>query len=329
VIAEAGSNHNGDLATAKQLIDVAVKAGADAVKFQTFRADEMYAQGSGSIGTVDGDAWELMRELEMPYDWIPELARYADEKSIHFLSSPFDKNSTEELSEHVPAYKIGSTLVSHHPFIKYIARQDKPLIISTGAHAIDEIDAMMAVIRECNAEGIILLQCVSSYPTPLDKMNISVLETLRTRFKIPTGLSDHTEHPTIAPIVATTLGAAVIEKHITLNKSLSGPDHSFALEPDEFYQLVRHVRGAEAAKGGGQKEILSIEQQAVENGRRCLHTTRKIFQGEILTNQDIQYLRPGTNPRGIPPSETTRVIGRAMKADLKEGVPILYEHVGL
>lgn len=322
IIAEAGSNHNGDLETAKELIDVAVDAGADAVKFQTFRANRMYPRNSGKLGTADDDAYSVLESLEMPYDWIPALAERARSHNIIFLSSPFDKKSADVLEQHVPAYKLGSTMVSHHPFLRYIAEKGKPLIVSTGAHSMDDIEEMMTVLSDSSAEAVVLLQCVSAYPTSLEKINVSVLNTLHQQFEVPTGLSDHTEDPTSAPVVAASLDAAVIEKHITLDNTMDGPDHSFALEPNEFAQLVTAVRTARKTLGDGYKEILDIENETYENGRRCLFAARDLSSGETLTSQDLAWLRPGGNQRGIPATECDVVTGYQVLQDIERGESI-------
>jgi len=323
VIAEAGSNHNGDKQMAHDLIDVAADAGVDAVKFQTFRADRMYPKDSGDIGTADGGAHSVLKGLEMPYDWIPELARHADERDLYFLSSPFDRKSADLLHPHVPAYKVASTLVSHHPFLEYLDEKNKPLIISTGVHTMDNVEAMMAVLDD--REDLALLQCVSAYPTPLNRANVAFLNRLRSKFGCPTGLSDHTEQPAVAPMVAAALGAAVIEKHVTLDSTLDGPDHSFALEPDQLDHMVSQVRRAEQALGDGEKTVLDIERETYENGRRCLHAARSIKAGTQLESTDVECLRPGENPRGIPPSEQSVVIGRSVRRDIEAGEPIDYD----
>lgn len=319
VIAEAGSNHNGNKELAKDLIDAAADAGADAVKFQLFRADRMYPKDSGQLSTGESSAYDTLKQLEMPFDWVPDLHTYADKRDLHFMASPFDRESADLLEEYVPAFKIASTLVSHHPFLTYLASKDKPLIISTGAHSLTDVDEMLAAIPEVD---LALLQCVSAYPTPLDQVNVGVVTQFQDQFDVPAGLSDHTLDPTIAPTVAASIGAAVIEKHLTLDKSLEGPDHSFALEPGQFSNLVDSVRDAEAALGTGQKEILDIESETYENGRRCIHAAVDIEAGTNIKEQQLQVLRPGGNQRGIEPTEMDRVLGSIAKTNLAVGEPI-------
>ena len=261
VIAEAGSNHNGDLETAKELIDVAVEAGADAVKFQTFRAEDMYVEDSGEVEYLDDDRsiYDIIESMEMPHEWIPTLHDYCVAQDIYFLSTPFDERSAELLSEYVPAWKVASYTSSHHPFLRELAASDKPLIMSTGAHELAEVRESVEVLESAGVSGLALLQCVAAYPTPLEDINVRVVETLADEFEVPVGLSDHTLDPVTAPAAAVALGANVIEKHITLDKSMEGPDHQFALEPDQIAEMVAAIRDTEAALGTGEKYVLDVE----------------------------------------------------------------------
>jgi N-acetylneuraminate synthase len=319
IIAEAGSNHNGDKELAKGLIDAAANAGADAVKFQLFRADRMYPEDSGELSTGESSAYDTFKKLEIPYEWVSDLCAYATDRDLQFMASPFDRESADLLEEYVPAFKIASTLVSHHPFLNYLASKDKPLIISTGSHSLSDVEEMLAAIPDID---LALLQCVSAYPTPLDQANVGVVTQLQDAFDLPAGLSDHTLDPTTAPTVAASLGAVVIEKHLTLDKSLDGPDHSFSLEPEQFAALVDSVRDAEAALGTGRKKVLDIESETYENGRRCLHAAVDIEAGTTITEKHIQALRPGGNQRGIAPSETDRVLGSQASTNISIGEPI-------
>lgn len=325
IIAEAGSNHNGDKKLAKNLIDAAANAGADAVKFQLFRADRMYPKDSGQLSTGESSAYDTLKQLEMPFEWVADLHAYATERDLHFMASPFDRESADLLAEYVPAFKVASTLVSHHPFLTYLGSKDKPLIISTGAHSLTDVEKMLAAIPDVD---IALLQCISAYPTPLNQANVGVVTQLHDTFDLPAGLSDHTLDPTTAPTVAASLGAAIIEKHLTVDKSLDGPDHSFALEPEQFGALVDAVRDAEAALGTGQKEVLDIESETYENGRRCLHAAVDIEAGTTLTDEHIRALRPGGNQRGIAPTETERVLGSQASTDISVGEPIQERDIG-
>jgi len=312
VIAEAGSNHDGKLAEAKRLVDAAADAGADAVKFQTFRADRMYVDDSGTVETSNGERelTDVVAEAEMPYGWIPELAEYCDRRGIYFMSSPFDARSADELDEYVPAYKIASSVLTHYPLIEHLARSGKPLIASTGAHELTEIEQAVATMRSVNESvSIVLLHCVSSYPTPLEDSNVSAVERLAEEFDLPVGLSDHTVEPTIAPCAAVALGADIIEKHLTLDSSREGLDHSFALEPDEFEEMVSHVRDTRRALGTSEVTVRSVEAEWYESARRTIQATSALESGETVSEDDIGLLRSGERSRGLEPAHLEAVIG--------------------
>jgi N-acetylneuraminate synthase len=326
VIAEAGSNHNGEFEMAKELIDAAAEAGADAVKFQTFRADQLYAPPES-----EGDGDELrdqFRDLEMPYDWIPELHEYCREQGVLFMSTPFDDRSAEELEPYVPAFKIASLTMSHHPFLSSLADMDKPLIVSTGAHDIQEVGEAVDVLEEAGCSDLVLLQCVSSYPTPLDEMNVAVVRTLAEEFGVQSGLSDHTEDPAVAPAAAVAQGATVVEKHFTLDKSLPGPDHSFALEPDQLAAMVEAIRRTERVLGTGEKRILDVERDLVDDARRAVHAVRDIPSGTELSADDIAVRRPGGRERGLAPNAYATLLGMTVKRDVSKGDGLTWEAVG-
>ena len=329
VIAEAGSNHNGDLETAKQLIDVAVEAGADAVKFQTFRAEDMYVEDSGEVEYLDDDRsiYDIIESMEMPHEWIPKLHDYCVEQHIYFLSTPFDKRSAEVLSEYVPAWKIASYTSSHHPFLRELAASDKPLIMSTGAHDLDEVRESVAVIETAGAAGLALLQCVAAYPTPIEEINVKIVETLADEFGVPSGLSDHTLDPVTAPAAAVALGASVVEKHFTLDKTMDGPDHEFALEPDELSEMVTAIRDTEAALGTGEKSILNIESELHDKARRAGHAVEDIAAGEEFTTENLKVLRPGDRDPGLLPKFYDELIGQTAVRDLEKSAGIGWDDV--
>ena len=329
VIAEAGSNHNGSLETAKELIDVAADAGADAVKFQTFRAEDMYVQESGEANYLDDDRsiYEIIESMEMPYDWIPELRDYCEDAGVVFMSTPFDERSADELEEFVPAYKIASYTMSHHPFLRHVAEKDKPIIMSTGAHELDEVRESVEVLREAGADDIVLLHCVASYPTPLESANVRAVETLRDEFGTATGLSDHTLDPVTTPSAAVALGASVVEKHFTLDKSMEGPDHEFALEPDELNEMVDAVRKTEKVLGEGAVEVLNAEKELHEIARRRIHAARDIKEGETISENDIAILRSGRNKAGAEPKFYEHIIGKETKKKINEGDGICLNNV--
>ncbi|PHQ38450.1 shikimate dehydrogenase [Halorubrum persicum] len=329
VIAEAGSNHNGDLDTAKELIDVAADAGADAVKFQTFRAEDLYVEASGEVEYLDDDRsiYEIIESMEMPYEWIPELHDYCLKRGIQFMSTPFDERSAAELAEYVPAWKVASYTSSHIPFLEHLAETDKPIIMSTGAHELDEVAESVMALREAGASELVLLQCVAAYPTPISEINVGVIETLHEEFDVLTGLSDHTLDPVTAPSTAVALGACVIEKHFTLDKSMEGPDHEFALEPDELDQMVTAIRDTEAALGSGEKRVLEVERELHEKARRAIHAVEDIKAGEELTEENLKVLRPGGRTPGLDPKFYDEIVGTTADQDVREGDGIGWEDI--
>ena len=328
VIAEAGSNHNGDFAIAKELIDVAAEAGADAVKFQTFRAENVYVEESGQAEYLDDDRtlYEILADMEMPYEWIPKLKEYADEQDILFMSTPSDPRAVDELEPYVPVYKVESFHLSNHPFLRYLASKKKPLVLSTGAHKMDEISEAVAVLQQAGTE-FVLLHCVSGYPTPLEQINVRVVETLRNEFGVLTGLSDHTLDPTTAPAAAVSLGATVVEKHFTLDKNMDGPDHEFALEPDELDEMVSAIRKTERALGDGVKRLAEAEQELHDKARRFIHARTDISAGEELTEENIGLLSPGEREPGLLPKHYEEILGRTASRDIHRSAGISWDDV--
>lgn len=329
VIAEAGSNHNGSLDKAKELIDIAVESGADAVKFQTFRADRLYVTETGEEEYFDNgqSIYETMQSMEMPYEWIPKLRSYCQNVGILFLSTPFDEKSVNELEEHVPAYKIASYSLSNHPFLRHVASKDKPIILSTGVHDLPEVRESVDVLRNAGAEEIVLLHCVASYPAPLDSANVRAVETLHEEFGVPTGLSDHTLDPITAPSAAVTLGASVVEKHFTLDNSMEGPDHEFALEPDELNKMVSAIRKTEKVLGSGNVTVLTAEEDLHEIARRRIHAAHDITAGEMISEEDIEILRSGKRKKGLAPKFYDELLGTKAKRPITEGEGITWKDV--
>jgi N-acetylneuraminate synthase len=327
VIAEAGSNHNNDLSQAKQLIDVAADAGVDAVMFQTFRANTMYPKESGAADYLDTDEslYDLVSEMEMPYDWIPQLQEHCVERDIIFLSTPTDRRAVDELADYVPAFKIASFTMSHHPFLKYIARQGKPVILSTGAHSMPEVREAVETLQSAGLDDIVLLQCTSSYPAPLESANIRVIEQFSREFDLPNGLSDHTLDPITAPTAAVAVGGDVIEKHFTLDTSLDGPDHSFAIEPDELAEMVSSIRQTERVLGTDQKDVQSVEKEMHDIARRRIHASNDIPAGEKLSIENIDILRSGKNENGLVPKFYDEIIGMRTTEPISAGQGISWD----
>lgn len=329
VIAEAGSNHNGELETAKELIEVAADAGADAVKFQTFRAEDLYVEDSGEVEYLEDDRsiYEIIENMEMPYEWIPKLHDHCHDHGVEFLSTPFDERSAEELAEYVPAWKVASYTSSHIPFLKHLAGTNKPIIMSTGAHDLDEVAESVSALRDAGVSDLVVLQCVAAYPTPLSEINVCVIETLQEEFDVLSGLSDHTLDPVTAPSAAVALGASVVEKHFTLDKSMEGPDHQFALEPDELDQMISAIRDTDKALGTSEKQILEIEQELYQKARRAIHTVRDIESGDIITEEDVKVLRPGEKEAGLDPKFYDEIIGESAVRNIKKGAGIQWKDI--
>jgi sialic acid synthase SpsE len=311
VIAEAGSNHCGDLEVALQLVDVAADAGADAVKFQVFVADRMYPPGAGSadyLGMPESIE-EIISALELPPEWIGRIAAHAAERHIDFLATPFDLESVRLLDEYVPAFKIASYELTHEPLLRAVAARGKPVLMSTGGSTLEECRRALAVLRDAGAHDVIVLQCTASYPAPLDALNVAAISELRLELGTPVGLSDHSREVFVAPIAAVALGAVVIEKHVTLSNELPGPDHRFALEPNEFAQLVRSIRETERARGTGHKQVLAEEEELRSFARRSVFSTRAIAAGERLGDDNIAVLRAGKLEPGAAPADFPRLLG--------------------
>jgi sialic acid synthase SpsE len=325
IIAEAGSNHNGKLEIAKKLIDVAAEAGVDAVKFQIFKAEELYSKYTPEFSYLKGqNVYELIKNIETPREWIKELARYCKEKNIDFLASVFDFDAVDILDKYVPAFKIASFEITDLELLKYAAEKGKPMIISTGMANLGEIEDAITAIKSVGNEDIILLHCNSLYPTPVEVVNLKAIETMRTAFKVPAGFSDHTLGIHI-PIVAVAMDACVIEKHFTLDRTLPGPDHFFAIEPDELKEMVRYIREVEKAKGSGIKEKSELESEEMYiKARRSIHAKVDIAKGTKITRDMLIIKRPGY---GIKPKFIDMMVGRIARVDIQEDEWITWDMI--
>jgi N-acetylneuraminate synthase/N,N'-diacetyllegionaminate synthase len=325
IIAEAGSNHNGSLEQAKKMIDAAVEAGVDAVKFQIFKAEELYSKYTPEFSYLKGqNVYELIKNIETPREWIKELARHCKEKNVDFLASVFDFEAVDILDKYVPAFKIASFEITDLELLKYAAEKGKPMIISTGMANLGEIEDAINVIKSIGNEDIILLHCNSLYPTPVEVVNLRAMETMRTAFKVPAGFSDHTLGIHI-PIAAVAMGACVIEKHFTLSRKMKGPDHSFAIEPDELKEMVRCIRQVEKAKGNGIKEKSELESEEMYvKARRSIHAKVNIPKGTKITRDMLIIKRP---EYGIKPKFIDIVDGREAKKVIKEDEWITWDMV--
>jgi len=329
VIAEAGSNHNNSLDLALKLIDVAADANADAVKFQTFKADRLYAKGAGKSDYLGDERSinEIIRSLEMPADWLPKLRDAAHEKGMAFLSTPFHEEAVDLLDPIVDAFKVASYEMSHHPLLKRVAATGKPVIMSTGAHNLDEVGEAVDVLAAAGCDSLVLLQCTAAYPAPPASINARAVTTLRDHFDVLSGLSDHSRDPVVAPMAATAMGAAVIEKHFTLSNDMEGPDHAYAVEPNELARLVKRVRHIEAVLGSGEKVVAAAEEELRDFATRSLFTTSTIAAGETFSRDNVDVLRRGKLGWGLAPGELDNLLGRTAERDLPEGHPLQWDDV--
>ncbi len=330
VIAEAGSNwkcgtYEEDLKRAKELIKVAAKAGADAVKFQTYKPETIYVPDAGksnylSEHGINENINDIFEHLSMPYEMLPELSTYCKQENIIFMSTPFSIQDAKEVDKYVQIHKIASFEINHIRLLEFIADTGKPILISTGASTYDEIDFAVDRIMKRGNRKISLMQCTSKYPCPLEALNLSVIPSMKSRYNIPIGFSDHSIEPIIAPILAIGLGARIIEKHFTLDRNLPGPDHPFALIPDELDLMIKSIRYAESALGSGKKEILKEELELRKFATRSIQAIKEILKGEILCEGiNIDILRPGNKVRGIEPRFLELVQGKKATKNIKIG----------
>lgn len=340
VIAEAGSNwrmgnSKRDMAMAKALIDVAVDADADAVKFQTYKPDTVYVKNAGSSNYlsqagISEDILDIFADLSMPYEMIEPLANYCAEVGIDFMSTPFSAQDFHAIDPYVLVHKIASYEISHVHLIKLAARSGKPLILSTGASNEEDIAWAVKTFFDEGGKEICLLQCTAKYPSPLSALNLKVLTWLQQRFKVSVGFSDHSRDPLIGPIMSVALGGRVIEKHYTLSNALPGPDHSFALTPEELKSMIKHARDAEVALGNGLKNVQDVEVELAAYARRGLQATKAINVGDILEeNVNFSILRPGQQKLGAHPKYLEQVNGKKAEKSISVGQGISLEDVSV
>lgn len=326
VIAEAGVNHNGRLDLALALVDAAADAGADAVKFQTFKADSLVKRGTAKAdyqaeATGEGDQHDMIAALELDESQHEAIRNRCDVRGIEFMSTPFDTWALGLLQRlGVRRLKVPSGELTNRPFIEILAQQGLPIILSTGMATMDEVQRTVTWLRDCRqdadvSEWLTVLHCTSNYPTvPLD-VNLRAMQTIQSALEIPVGYSDHTLGIEV-PIAAVALGASIIEKHFTLDRSMSGPDHQASLDPAQLAAMVRGIRTVEAALGNGIKEPTPTEWPIRQLVRRSAFTLRELPQGHTLAPNDLEYLRPGD---GIGPEYAREIIGRQTAYALAAG----------
>tara|TARA_B110000014_G_scaffold154440_1_gene108217 strand:+ start:1925 stop:2977 length:1053 start_codon:yes stop_codon:yes gene_type:complete len=335
VIAEAGSNwkcgnFEDDLNQAKKLIDIAVDSSADAVKFQTFKAKSTYVKNAGEINYLKSktkDIWKLFDELSMPYEMLNELSNYCVKKKIHFMSTPFSVEDAKQVDQYVELHKVASFEINHVGLLKYLSDCNKPIIISTGASSYSEIDFALNILKEQRA-SLALLQCTSRYPADFNSMNISAIPKIKDKYKLPIGLSDHSIDPLVAPLLAIGMGATIIEKHFTIDKTLEGPDHFFSLDPSELKIMVSAIRNADKSKGDGNKEILSEENELWKFAKRRVHAITDISSGDIFKEgTNIDLLRSGHQKLGAEPKFLSSISGKKSKRNIQTGEGVTVEDI--
>jgi N-acetylneuraminate synthase/N,N'-diacetyllegionaminate synthase len=324
IIAEAGVNHNGDMAKAKELIDVAVEAGVDFVKFQSFKADKLVTKDAEkatyqkeNINDNDNSQFNMLKKLELSDEDHLELIDYCRERKIAFLSTAFDTDGIDYLDTlGLELFKIPSGEITNYPYLKKIAKKGKPVVLSTGMSNLQEIAEALKVLTSFSLEkeDITVLHCNTEYPTPMSDVNLKAMLTIGEELNLAYGYSDHTLGIEV-PTAAVALGATVIEKHFTLDRNLPGPDHRASLEPDELIAMVKSIRNIELAiTGSGEKQASESEVKNIAIVRKSIHVKREMKAGEILLEDDIIALRPGD---GISPMEWENVIGKKLRVDLQ------------
>ena len=322
IIAELSANHNGSLDTALETIKAAKRAGADAIKLQTYTADTLTIDHDGEDFIVGGGTvWDgrtlynLYQEAYTPWGWHRALFDCAKEEGLVCFSSPFDKTAVDLLEDlNAPAYKIASPEITDIPLIEYTASKGKPIILSTGIAGLEDIELALDACRRMGNNQIGLLKCTSSYPAPIEEANMAMIPEFKERFGVVSGLSDHTLGSTV-PIVATTLGAKIIEKHFILDRSIGGPDASFSMNEEEFTAMVKAVREAEQAVGKVSYE-LTEKQIKGRDFSRSLYVVKDIKKGDVITEENVRSIRPGF---GMHPKYFKEIIGKTVKTDMEKG----------
>ncbi|UCF14548.1 MAG: N-acetylneuraminate synthase family protein [Phycisphaerales bacterium] len=326
VIAEAGSNHNRDLDMAFKLIDAAVEAKVNAVKFQTFSAETIASQADIPLTRIDfagaSSPYELFKKIELPREWQKDLFTYASEKGISFLSTPFDEEAVDQLLDiGIEAFKIASFELNHFPLLRHVAQTGRPVLLSTGMATLDEIEEALDLLEKEGCRSVALLHCGIGYPLDFADVNLRAMSTMSQFVPCPVGYSDHTFGIAVS-LAAVARGARLLEKHFTMDRQLSGPDHPFALEPQELSEMVRSIRCIESALGCSVKGPAESELEFKERGRRSLFAKVSIRSGEIIRRDMIAVLRPAA---GLHPRCLEMIVGRATAKDIREHEPLTWD----
>lgn len=334
IIAEAGVNHNGNIALAKELIDVASSAGVDYVKFQTFKTEKLVSKDAKqatyqkqNLQTENDSQYDMLKSLELSQDDHYHLKEYAESKQVRFLSTGFDEESIDFLDQlGIPLFKIPSGEITNLPYLLHIVTKKKPIILSTGMASMDEIKTAIAVMEKAglNKKNLTVLHCNTEYPTPMQDVNLLAMESIRQELNVAIGYSDHTLGIEV-PIAAVALGATVIEKHFTLNRNMIGPDHKASLEPDELRAMVKAIRNIELAKSGsGIKTPSQSEKTNITIARKSIHLIKDVKIGEIISREHLIMRRPGD---GISPMDIEKVIGRKAKYSIEADTKLKWEQL--
>ena len=329
VIAEAGVNHNGDVKLAHRLVEAAHEAGADAVKFQTFSADTLATAAAEKAGyqnaaTGAGSQRDMLRTLELHRTDFESLRDHSRDLGLIFLSSAFDETNVDVLHDlGVQAFKIPSGELTNTPLLRHIARKGRPVILSTGMATMDEVGDALTLLEDGGADGIVILHCVSAYPATDSDINLRAMKTLAKTFQRPVGLSDHSVGTAIA-IGACALSACMIEKHLTLDRNMLGPDHRASLEPAEFAEMASAIRRVEIALGDGRKEPKEAERETASVARKSLHARTDLPAGAVIVRDNIVIARPQT---GLPPFMFDQILGRVLRRAIPAGQPIRMDDI--
>ncbi len=316
IIAEAGINHNGNLKIAKKLIKSAKQCGVDAIKFQTFKADD--------FTSISSPYYKLFKKVELDDSDFGELTDYAKQHNLEFLSTPFSNNAVDLLSKlKISCFKISSGDLTNLPLIKYSASKNKPILISTGMGTINEIKESVNEVLKTNNKKIGLFHSVSAYPTPYDQTNMLAMETMMKNFPFPIGYSDNGPDM-IVPEVAISLGAKLLEKHFTLDKKMNGPDHNLSANPIQMKELVKRIRKIEEIVGSGIKEPQKCEIEGLMSIRRSIITKKSLKKGETITRNSIKLARPAN---GIQPKFFDKVIGKKVIKNIRDNIPLTWKHI--
>lgn len=327
IICEIGVNHNGDVELAKKMIEKASECGVDAVKFQTFNSEDLVTDNAKTAqyqekNTNESSQLELLKKLELTFDEFEELKNYALEHDVMFISSPFDVKSVDLLEKlDVPFYKLGSGELNNFELIDYIQKTNKPLILSTGMSSLDEITETYNHIK--NKDNLILLHCITGYPTSFSEANLNFIKTMQKEFDVPIGFSDHSPGIEL-PIAAVALGACIIEKHFTLDKTLEGPDHKASLNPKEFKNMVEAIRNVEIAMGDGVRKISENEDEIKKIARKSIILNENISKGTAIERKMLSIKRPGT---GIAPNDIEKIIGKKVNRNLSANSVLKWDYL--